>query len=125
MLVLKDMGCDKVIYVQRQGAESQFAVEIAKQLGMSNEQAEQLYDLKKDFSFKRSFDNVDATWCTNWNAFNAFAGQITDLVVDAYSKAEVVTNDPWFKNCGASGGQCKSPASSAPLGCTVAPPTTR
>ncbi|HSO32652.1 MAG TPA: hypothetical protein VLT33_09050, partial [Labilithrix sp.] len=44
-LVLKNLGCEQVIYVTREGDESGFATKIAKNAGMSESDWKNLYDL--------------------------------------------------------------------------------
>lgn len=91
VLVLKDLGCDKVIYVTRSDAESPFARGVAGLLGMTAEQDGQLYDLDNpDSSFSRSLAEADAVWCTNWNNVES-----SELTTDGYN-APLQTSDEFF-----------------------------
>src|SRR5262249_9130137 len=66
---LKNMGCEKVIYVTREGDESGFATKIAKNLGMDEASWKKLYDLGDvGSSFNTSLTKADAGGCTNWNS---------------------------------------------------------
>ena len=84
VLALKNIGCKRVVYVQRQGDESVFAAQIAVQLGMSEAKWKALYDLStQDSGYAVSVAKADAVWCTNWNAFTAT--QQAELAKDAYN----------------------------------------
>lgn len=83
-LVLKNMGCESVVYVQREGDESQFATKIAKHLGMSADEWSALYDLTNPkSSYAVSVSSAEGVWCTNWNSFGDT--QIAEMALDAYS----------------------------------------
>ena len=70
-LVLENIGCERVVYVTREGDESSFATKIAKHLGMSEADWKKLYDLgDAASSYNLSIEKADAVWCTNWNAFS-------------------------------------------------------
>lgn len=69
VLVLKNAGCQKVVYVTREGDESGFAVKIAKNLGMDKASWQKLYDLSGQSAYTRSVAEADGVWCTNWNGF--------------------------------------------------------
>jgi hypothetical protein len=75
VFVLKNLGCDEVIYVTRRGPESGFATGVATLLGMQPEDHELLYDLDAPSSYTRSIEEADAVWCTDWNSL-----QGTDIV---------------------------------------------
>lgn len=89
VLVLKNLGCERVIYVTREGDESQFAMKIAKHLGMSQDDFESLYELGGESSFSKSLAEADAVWCTNWNSFTDL--QQKELAADAW-KAPLETH---------------------------------
>jgi hypothetical protein len=92
-LVLKNLGCKRVVYVTRRGDESQFAVKIAAHLGMDEQAWRDLYDLSNDkSSFSRSVAQADAVWCTDWNAFRP--SQQRELAADAYA-APIETRAGW------------------------------
>lgn len=83
-LVLKNLGCEQVIYVTREGDESGFATKIAKNAGMSESDWKNLYDLGNEASgYARSVAAADAVWCTNWNAFTD--AQMSAMVLDAFN----------------------------------------
>ncbi len=74
VLVLKNAGCKKVIYVTREGDESGFATKIAKRVGMDEPSWKKLYDLSTGESgYNRSLTEADGVWCTNWNSFGDLA----------------------------------------------------
>jgi hypothetical protein len=83
-LVLKNLGCEHVVYVTREGDESGFATKIAKNAGMSESDWKNLYDLSNEASsYSRSVAAADGVWCTNWNAFTD--AQMSAEVLDAWS----------------------------------------
>ena len=83
-LVLKNLGCENVIYVQREGDESQFATKIAKHLGMNEQAWSSLFDLSNPKSaYSISVASAEGVWCTNWNSFGDT--QIGEMALDAYS----------------------------------------
>lgn len=82
-LVLKNLGCEHVVYVTREGDESGFATKIAKNAGMSESDWKNLYDLSNPTSgYARSVAAADGVWCTNWNGFTD--AQMTAEVLDAF-----------------------------------------
>lgn len=94
VLVLKDIGCDKVVYVTRTDPESNFALGVAGLLGMDADAQEALYDLDNpESSFARSIDAADAVWCTNWNDIEST--DVEAVVTDAYN-ARMITDDEFF-----------------------------
>lgn len=83
VLVLKNMGCERVIYVTREGDESGFATKIAKNLGMDEASWKSLFDLGNETSsFNTSLEKADAVWCTNWNSFTSL--QQRELAADSW-----------------------------------------
>jgi hypothetical protein len=69
-LVLDALGCERTIYVTREGDEAGFASKIAKELGMAEADWKALYDLGSPKSaYNVSLERAAAVWCTNWNAF--------------------------------------------------------
>jgi hypothetical protein len=82
-LVLRNMGCDQVIYVTRRGQESGFAQGVAGLLGMTDEQKTALYDLGADSSCALSIAESSAVWCTDWNRFSGT--QLAEIFEDAYN----------------------------------------
>lgn len=84
VLVLKNLGCKQVIYIQRAGDESKFAAMIAQQTGMSEQNWKSLYDLSSaDSSYSRSVASADGVWCTRWNDFED--SQMAAEVLDSYN----------------------------------------
>lgn len=89
--VLETMGCERIVYVTREGDESGFATGIAKHLGMDEAAWSSLYDLENpDSGFSRSLEKADAVWCTNWNAFTD--SQQREKIADAW-KAPLETHE--------------------------------
>jgi hypothetical protein len=83
-LVLKNLGCEQVVYVTREGDESSFATKIAKNAGMSESDWKNLYDLSNaSSSYARSVAAADGVWCTNWNGFTD--AQMAAEVLDAFN----------------------------------------
>jgi len=93
VLVLKNMGCDEVVYVTRRGEESGFADQVATQLGMQADVRTALWSLTEPSGFTLSLEQADAVWCTDWNAFSPT--DIAAISADAYAPP-MVTNDPFF-----------------------------
>lgn len=84
VLVLKNLGCQHVVYVTRQGDESKFAARVAKNATMSETDWSELYDLGNEASsYARSVAAADAVWCTNWDGFSD--SQMSAEVLDAYN----------------------------------------
>ena len=109
VLALKNIGCEKVVYVTRRRPESPFATGIAKQLGMKDEESK-LYDLgNMESSFTKSLSEASGVWCTDWNSFTDF--QIDEMATDSY-KAPLETRDPFFN------GPANVVASTNQPGCT-------
>jgi len=92
-LVLRNLGCDKVVYITRAGDESGFAQGVARLLGMKDADATALYDLDQDSAFDLSLREADASWCTDWNNQQAFP--TGPIVSDAYN-ATLATDDDYF-----------------------------
>jgi hypothetical protein len=83
-LALSNLGCEHVVYVTRTGDESGFAAKIAKNVGMSEADWKDLYDLSNpDSGYSRSVANADAVWCTRWNDFTD--SQMSAEVLDAFN----------------------------------------
>ncbi len=82
--ILRDSGCDQVIYVTRTEAETKFGRQVAHQLGMSPEHERQLFavgtvDARPVSSgFTNAIADADVVWCTNWNAY--VAGKTPDFI---------------------------------------------
>lgn len=92
--VLKNLGCDEVVFLTRQGGEvGGFATGVATLLGMSSDEQDALYDLGGDSAIFDAVSEADARWCTDWN--NQPALEFSTIVKDAYN-APVETKDPFF-----------------------------
>ncbi len=114
-LVLRNMGCDNVMYVTRTDVDlGGFADSVAHLLGMSDEVGAELYDLQRDSSITRSVAEADAVWCTNWNDIPAT--DVAAVSADGYGAA-LVTRDPTFTE-GRQAYENIDPDLSA-VGCTV------
>lgn len=93
-LVLRNMGCDNVVYVTRTDVDlGGFADGVATLLGMDDDTRAKLYDLDQDSSIAASVAEADAVWCTNWNDIPAT--DIAALSDDGYN-ATMITDDPSF-----------------------------
>ena len=93
VLALKNMGCDKVIYLTRRGEESRYAVGVSGLLGSQLSDEYALYDLSNvNSGFSRSLEETDGVSCTNWDqqerlnfpAFFSDAYNATMQTTDAY-----------------------------------------
>ena len=78
-LVLKNLGCETVIYVTRQGADSPFAESLARDLGMTAETERTLFTEAPALSLAAA----DGVWCTNWDGFETT--QIAEASEDSFS----------------------------------------
>ncbi len=95
VLVLKNIGCKKVFYITRQGADSPFGRGIAANLGMTKEEDFKLYELSNpQSSLSRFLKEANAVWCTNWNA-HPVATDIQGLDDDSYH-APLIAPKPLF-----------------------------
>jgi hypothetical protein len=89
VLALRNMGCEHVLYVTREGDESGFAVKIAKKLGLTESDWKTLYDLGSDSAYTKSLEQADGVWCTNWNSFGDLAQK--EMALESYN-ATLETN---------------------------------
>lgn len=105
-LVLRNLGCDEVVYVTRRGETSGFVTHdrrdaqaapggVATLLGMTDAQWAELYDVQSPSSFDLSLREADAVWCTNWNEQSA--GDISKTVADAYNALLVSEDETWTR----------------------------
>ncbi len=84
VLVLKNAGCENVVYVTREGDESGFATKIAKHLGMTERDWQGLFDLATETSgFTQSVAAAEGVWCTQWNSFESL--QQIEMARDSYN----------------------------------------
>lgn len=107
MLALRSAGCEKIVYLTRQGGDSNFAQGIARELGVEGAEHDALYALNQDSAFSRSIKNADAVYCTDWNTVGT-----KDL--DALDKH--VVNSPIYSKDPAFASFAKDPET-APDGC--------
>ncbi|MEM7156672.1 MAG: hypothetical protein AAF799_27740 [Myxococcota bacterium] len=114
-LVLRNMGCEDIIYVNRVGGEAgSFALGVATLLGMDEETSDDLYGHEGDSAFNRSLREADAIWCTNWNDLSA--ANVDEVMQDGFN-APMVTDDPTF-TAGAQAYENIDPDNTS-LGCAV------
>lgn len=84
VLALKNLGCQFVIYISREGDESTFATGVAKKAGMTSADWDALYDLSKESSgYSRSIAAADGVWCTKWNDFKDT--QTAEMAADSWN----------------------------------------
>jgi hypothetical protein len=115
VLVLKNMGCDQVVYLTRRGGESGFAQGVAALLGIDPDTATALYDLTEPTSgFSQSLGAADGVWCTDWNTFSGT--QVQEISADGYG-APFVTDADAFTTAAPTACPNATPAASFP-GCT-------
>jgi hypothetical protein len=100
VLVLKNMGCQNVIYVNRKHvSETEFVLGLTQKFGATAADHAALYDLdtpqnQPESSYKKSIRAADAVWCTNWNAFST--EQISEISADAFN-APMEVRSKFFK----------------------------
>lgn len=80
-LVLKNLGCENVVYFSRRSDESPFAIGVARHFGLGDVDEKALYDLDATpkSSYRLSIENA-SVWCTDWNSYETldFAGIFQD-----------------------------------------------
>jgi hypothetical protein len=82
-LQLRNLGCDKVVYVTREGQDSTFAQGVARLLGMTDAESSELYDTANPkSSFSLSIQAADLVQCTRWDSFNP--KDLVAIETDAY-----------------------------------------
>jgi len=92
VLALKNMGCDEVIYVTRNGTESEYARGLSRLLGAQAADEDDLFNLTQSNSgFSRSLQEADGVWCTDWD--NQERLNFAAFYEDAYN-APFETTDP-------------------------------
>lgn len=80
-LVLKEMGCQNVVYITREAPQdNEYGEGLAKIFNISDTGREELFGNSKGSSFVRSLEKSDAILCTRWNdiKINDFAGMASD-----------------------------------------------
>lgn len=97
-LVLRNMGCQKVTYITRQGDCSPFGRGVAKNIGMSDSQDRLLYSLENpQSSYSQSLRQADGVWCTNWNTYPVQTN-LNGMDLDSYDSP--MESDKAFKMVG-------------------------
>jgi hypothetical protein len=94
-IVLKAMGCEKVLYIGRRGEEGKFLRGVVTQLGATVQDIEDLYSLKKsDSSISLSLKASDGVWCTDWNAADLQAPRLVEMDMNVADKVELSSFRP-------------------------------
>jgi len=93
-LVLRNIRCEKVVYLTSRGGPSSFQTGMARILGATRE-IDDLYAPDKDSALTRSLAGADIRICTNWNDFFGRATDIEAISDDAYN-APWETSDAFF-----------------------------
>lgn len=94
-LVLKNLGCEKVVFVTRFGGAGGFLTEIATLLGIDSEESAELFDLTTPgASFRESVAEASGVWCTDWDAPSI--GDLSAMFSVGYD-APLETRDPWLR----------------------------
>ena len=109
--VLKASGCERIAYLTRKDGETVFGQQLFIRLTGQQEKVpfwaqlreknnegwpvtgaaadspwNKLYNLgNPNSSFNRALALADATYCTNWNSFDVFQGQMWPMVAEAYA----------------------------------------
>ncbi|MBT8447834.1 MAG: hypothetical protein KJO38_11830 [Gammaproteobacteria bacterium] len=90
--VLRSLGCETTVLVNRRDGIGGFTTGVAAQLGATQEDLDALYDLADPNSgFTTALSDADGVWCTNWDAPDTF--DITALSAEGYN-APLETFDP-------------------------------
>lgn len=116
-LVLRAAGCENVVYLQRQGGDTVFGQQVfirltgtqnqipfwdhigdnnlngwnVKGTAAENTPWNALYNMANpSSSYLRSIKEANAVFCTNWNAYEPFAGQTADMARDSYQSPVLV-----------------------------------
>lgn len=72
--VLRNIGCQNVVYITRSGDEVGYPYLVARQLGLTDAQNKELYDLgNPDSSLSTALQEAQGIWCTDWNAYDPLA----------------------------------------------------
>lgn len=123
-LVLKARGCEDIVYITRQGGESVFGQQIFIRLTGYDDKISFWKDIKEgnrngwtnltdveekspwnrlynlmnpSSSYNESIMTASAIYCTDWDQFNVFKGEVHKAIDDAYD-APIFVNDPDFKD---------------------------
>jgi hypothetical protein len=94
--VLKDIGCEKVVYITRtHEVDSEYGIGLARLFNIPEEIEDKLYNRHNpESSFMKSLRAADAVVCANWNALSNldFRGHFEDSY-----RAPISTEDPTLK----------------------------
>ena len=91
-LVLKNLGCEQVIVITRQGSTVGFGADVSRQLGMTDEENTQMFDPgNPESSVAVSLGAADGIWCTNWDGVEGF--DFAGAYRDAYLAPLQTTSD--------------------------------
>ncbi len=118
-LVLKGMGCSKVVYVTSEGEDNGFAAGMVRLLDGADK-LDALYSVAKDSALARSLAGAEARVCTNWNKLfdEGKALDVAAVSADAYN-ADIETTDPFFARSGLTKERLNRPGCTPPKGMTV------
>ncbi len=90
---LRNLGCDKVIYVTRRGGPSGFFMGITQLLGGSDADRAALVDLASDSAFTTALRDASGVWCTDWDT--PPATDLEAMYSDGYN-APFQSSAVWF-----------------------------
>ncbi|MEM9071669.1 MAG: hypothetical protein AAGE52_24385 [Myxococcota bacterium] len=95
-LVLQNLGCEKVVYLTRQGTGSSFASGVARLLGADDTDIDSLFSFTDATSSTYlSIEQSDGIWCTDWDT--PPTTDIGAITLDSYT-APLETDDPVFES---------------------------
>ncbi|MEM7082031.1 MAG: hypothetical protein AAF465_04815 [Pseudomonadota bacterium] len=90
--VLVAGGCERVVLINRQDGIGGFTTGVATQLGATQSDLDDLYDLSDPQSgFTTALSEANGVWCTNWDAPDSF--DIAALAAEGWD-APLETDDP-------------------------------
>ncbi|HJL03637.1 MAG TPA: hypothetical protein RMH85_29825 [Polyangiaceae bacterium LLY-WYZ-15_(1-7)] len=95
VLVLRNLGCEKVVYLTRRGGSAGFASDVATLLGMDAEESAALLDLGGESAYTASLEEAAGVWCTDWDA--PPVQDLEAMFADGYG-APFETGDPWLQS---------------------------
>lgn len=90
---LRNLGCEKVIYLTRRGGPSGFFMGITELLGASDADREALVDLAGPSAFRTALEDATGIWCTDWDT--PPATDLEAMYEDGYN-APLQTSDRWL-----------------------------
>ncbi len=97
-LVLRNLGCKRVVYLTRMGQDSSFAQGVERLLGATPRQLGDLHSLETASSLQLSIRQADRVYCTNWNNLGQ---DVFKLERDGYHAGET-WGDRRYIGCGGS-----------------------